>query len=76
MARKLIVDPNGWPCKLQECPPGHFVYGDSLCFKTEYGELEVYNGAGEAFWGGAKTKADVGALVVQPVTHEWIEDVE
>jgi hypothetical protein len=23
--KQLVIEPNGWPCKLNECPPGHFV---------------------------------------------------
>jgi len=38
--KRLVVEPSGWPCKLRECPPGHFVYEESLCFKTEYGSME------------------------------------
>lgn len=76
MARELIVKPDGWPCSLGECPPGFFVFNDSLCFKTGYGDLEVYCESGEAFWGGAKTKEDIATLIVQPVTSEWIESEE
>jgi hypothetical protein len=47
-----------------------------LCFKTEYGAVEAYNGAGEAFWGGTNTKEDCAALIVQPCQWEWIETDE
>lgn len=72
--KTLTIKPDGWPCKLGECPPGHFVFEDSLCFKTEYGELEVYNEAGEAFWGGQSTKLAVSNLIVQPVVAEWVDE--
>lgn len=63
--RYLIMAPWGWPCKLNECPPGHFVYNDQLCFKSEYGEDQAYNSAGEYM-------ADPD-LTVQPVVPRWVE---
>lgn len=74
--RRLIIEPDGWPCKLSECPPGHFVFDDSLCFKTEYGDLEVYNEAGECFHGGVTEPEKRSALMVQPVKCLWVEEEE
>ena len=73
--KALIIKPAGWPCSLAECPPGLFVTNDShaIGLKTEYGDMEVYNSAGEIFWGGAKTKEERSALLVIPCFTEWQE---
>jgi hypothetical protein len=74
--RGLVVEPEGWPCRLAECPPGLFVFGDSVCLKTEYardGSLEVYCQSGEYFWGGTTTDKERRELIVQPVTAKWRE---
>ena len=34
---RLIIKPEGWECKLKDCPPGFFMFRNNLCFKTEYG---------------------------------------
>jgi len=77
--KKLVLKPEGWACTLEECPAGLFVFNDSICFKSEYrtdeGQLEAYNEAGEFFWGGTKTYSERAKLVVQPVISEW-EDKE
>lgn len=66
--------PNGWVCTLLECPPGHFMFEEHLCFKTEYrtdnGELEVFCESGEAFWGGTSNFNKRDKLIVQPVIIE------
>ncbi len=59
-------------CRLDECPPGLFLAGDCLGFKSEYrnekGTCEAYVVAsGEFFWGGAKSAEDREALLVTPV---------
>jgi len=41
--KRLVLEPFGWPCTLGECPPGHFLWEDSVCFKTEYGGMECSN---------------------------------
>lgn len=72
--RRLVMVPDGWPCTLRECRPGHFVWDDCLCFKDEYAEAgNSYNEAGEVFWGGVKTASERDALVVQPVAPVWQE---
>jgi hypothetical protein len=75
--KQLILNPRWWECTLLECPPGHFVFKDTLCFKSEYrnagGEIEAFNEAGEYFWGGAKNITDRENLIVQPVLPEWKE---
>lgn len=82
--RRLMIEPNGWPCTLKECPPGHFTYRDDLCFKTEYrcattasspnGKIEAYCESGEFFVGGADTEDAREQLVVQPVVAQWIDE--
>ena len=73
--RKLEVVPYGWPCPLMECPPGLFVYGDQLCFKSEYGDndgkMDVYNSAGEYFHGPKDINPNV--VIVQPVISQWCD---
>lgn len=62
--------------RLRNCPPGLFVFDGTLCFKSEYstnenaiagegGDAYVVE-SGEYFWGGAKSKADRGNLMVTP----------
>ena len=59
-------------CRLDECPPGLFLAGNCLGFKSEYrnekGTCEAYVVAsGEFFWGGAKTSEEREGLIVTPV---------
>ena len=70
--KRLIIEPNGWPCFLEECPPGFFMFQDSLCFKSEYGD-EQFCESGEMFWGGTKTKEERAKLIVQPCINKWQE---
>lgn len=69
--KRLVIKPNIWECSLKECPPGFFMFKNDLCFKTEYGENEVYCSSGETFWGGAKTKEEIAELLVQPCVAIW-----
>lgn len=80
MSRICQLVPRGWPCLIEECPPGYFcwMYGDDhrcIGFKTEYGRPEgeglvtlyradIYNEAGEMM------SLDEGAEV-QPLEIEW-----
>lgn len=63
---KLVILPNGWPVKLDECPSGFFVYKEQLCFKSDYGQNDIFNSAGEYF-----VTKDID---VQPVFYDWIEE--
>lgn len=73
--RRLVMIPDGWPCRLYECRPGFFVSGDALCFKDQYGsEGGSYCETGEFFWGGASFE-ERDKLIVQPVNSVW-EEVE
>jgi hypothetical protein len=38
--KRLVLEPQGWPCTLEECPPGLFLHRDSVGFKTEYRAME------------------------------------
>lgn len=72
--KRLVIIPDGWPCRFAECRPGHFLFQDSLCLKSEYGG-DAYIESGEAFWGGVKSKEERAELIVQPVYAMW-EDFE
>lgn len=59
-------------CTLAECPPGLFLFGNCLGFKSEYstneGKIDAFVVAsGEFFWGGAKTNEERNILMVTPV---------
>ena len=71
--KKLIIDRNGFPCKLKDCPSGFFIYKGDLCFKSNSGEDNVYCESGEVFWGCAVNKARRENLKVQPVVSFWEE---
>jgi hypothetical protein len=34
--RRLIIEPEGWPCTLDECPPGLFMYEGTLAIKSAH----------------------------------------
>lgn len=38
--KRLVLEPEGWPCTLRGCPPGFFVHGETVGLKTEYGAME------------------------------------
>ena len=70
--RRLLIEPRGWLCSLEEAPPGPFInpkWPNMLCFKSEYhnenNKIMAYNVAGEYY-------GDEG--LVQPV--EMIEQEE
>lgn len=71
----LQLIPAGWPCKLSECPPGHFVWKQLACFKSdykispEYIKISAYNEGGEYLMINEDD-------FVQPVCPEWIEEDE
>lgn len=65
---ELKIVPDGWPVDIEECHPGFFVYEGQLCFKSEYGECEVFNSSGEYFCRRG--------IKVQPVTYEWSQNHE
>ena len=69
MRQELHLVPYGFPCSLEACEPGFFVFENTLCFKDEYGGFYCENG--EAFWGGTTSESDRAKLFVQPVVPEW-----
>lgn len=72
--KQLIVVPYGWPCALGECPPGLFMYEETLGFNNEYGGDPPYIvESGEVFWGGATLDKERRKLTVQPCILEWSE---
>lgn len=66
---RLELKPNGFPCTLEECPPGPFLHGKDVCFKSEYhsntGRIEAYCSSGEAYHGTG---------LIQPLESVWIEE--
>lgn len=70
--KRLVIHPDGWPCKFAECRPGYFLFMEALCLKTEYGD-DAYCESGEAFWGGVSSKEDRAGVIVQPVYAAWEE---
>ena len=71
--KQLLVEPEGWPCTLEECRPGFFVYKDNLCFKSEYGgsvNCEAFVGSGEYLSAGGLPHNEI---IVQPVVECWSE---
>ena len=73
---KLIIEPKGWTIRLEDCPPGFFVYGDSLFFKTEYGRGsdECFCDTGEYFRLEGLDASQRDNLHVQPVHYVWMEE--
>lgn len=71
--KRLELKPDGWPCKLSECPPGFFLFNDSVCYKSSYGDYYVGTG-GSVFWGGTTRSDDRELLIVQPLIEEWVEE--
>lgn len=64
--------------KLKDCPIGLFITKHkTLCAKTEYGDNEAYIvWSGERFWGGAKTKSEIGECLVLPISDKVVQSLE
>lgn len=60
--KRLVVQPEGWPCAYEECRPGLFLAGEMIGLKSEYGG-EGYCDSGEAY-----ARRD---SIVQPVSYIW-----
>lgn len=71
--KRLELKPDGFPCKLQECPPGLFLCGENVCLKSEYGNNEAYCDSGEYFHGDANKGGTAQDTIVQPLVAEWVE---
>ena len=61
---------------LKNCPIGLFVKDHTLCVKTEYGNEAYIVSSGERFWGGAKTKEQIGEVLVLPIQDRTLEHIE
>lgn len=48
--KKLEIKPDGFACKLRECPPGFFLFNGELCLKGNY--QDYYCSDGNFFLGG------------------------
>lgn len=67
-AKKLIP--------LREYPKGLFMKDGTLCVKTEYGNEAYIVWSGEYFWGGAKTKAEIGDILILPIDDSFVQKIE
>lgn len=67
-AKKLIP--------LRDYPKGLFIKGNTLCVKTEYGNDAYIVGSGEYFWGGAKTKEEIGDILILPIDDTFVQKIE
>lgn len=61
---------------LKDCPIGLFIKDNTLCVKTEYGNESYIVSSGEYFWGGAKTKEEIGDILVLPIPDKVVERLE
>lgn len=66
-----VLQISGWPVSVENIEPGHFMWRDQLCFKTEYknenNTIQIYNSAGEAMSVFAGDK-------VTPVICDWVAE--
>ena len=67
-AKKLIP--------LRDYPKGLFVHDDTLGVKTEHGNEAYIVWSGEYFWGGAKTKEEIGDVLILPIEDSFVEKIE
>lgn len=65
------VIPIDFEMELKECPPGLFLFKDTLGFKDEYGSDPYCTNTGEYFWGGATNATERGKLKVIPCLVAW-----
>lgn len=61
---------------LRHCPIGLFIKDNTLGVKTEYGNEAYIVSSGEVFWGGAKTKQQIGDVLVLPIQDRTLEHLE
>lgn len=72
--KDLAIKIKGAPCSLWDCPPGLFLFGDILGYKSDNnyndGFVDAYCfDTGESFWGGSKSREAQGQLQVQPLEY-------
>ena len=61
---------------LRDYPKGLFIHDETLCVKTEYGNEAYIVWSGEYFWGGAKTKEDIGNILILPIDDNFVQKIE
>ena len=61
---------------LRDCPIGLFIKDNTLGVKTEYGNEAYIVSSGEVFWGGAKTKEQIGDVLVLPIPNKEADFLE
>ena len=68
--KRLVMKPADFPCTVEDCPPGFFLYDEMTGFKSEYyssnHKVEAYCDTGEAF---CYTDEDL----VTPLNYVWEE---
>lgn len=53
-------------CTLSDCPTGLFMFGKTLCFKSNYYGYVYVVETGETFWGGTFVNGERDKLMVRP----------
>lgn len=61
---------------LRDYPKGLFICDNTLCVKTEYGNEAYIVWSGEYFWGGAKTKEEIGDVLILPIPDKVVQKLE
>jgi hypothetical protein len=78
--KRLVMVPEGWPCKLKEAPCGPFVWDDMLCFKSDHKDenrrIMAFGEFGVSLWYSAGGFVPMDDLMVQPVVAKWEDDSE
>ena len=63
--KRLILKPADFPLQYKECPPGLFLWGESVGLKTEYGQ--------DGFCDTGETFCRPEFEIVTPLRYEWEE---
>ena len=71
--KKFIIKPVSFEMSLGECPPGLFLFKESLGFKSEYGDI-FCGDSGEYFWAGASGTIERDKLKVIPLESIWEDE--
>ena len=69
---QYLIEPQGWPCKLKDCPPGYFIFFGRLALKlapnkSPNDSLVAYNDGGQVFQGNLH-HSERPNILVQSVT--------
>lgn len=62
--------------RLRDYEKGLFMYNNTLCVKTEYGNEAYIVWSGEYFWGGAETKEKIGDVLILPIDDSFVQKIE